>query len=330
MTNGESFSDESVNYYYYLGMIKKAERIRAFESAIQATVHEDDVVVEIGSGLGTYSFFAARSGARRVYAIERERVSEVAEELAAKNGLADRIAFIRADSKETTLPEPADVLIIEDFSSLFLRRGLEELVRDTFARHLKPDARTVPHAVSLYVAPVGDPSLWHSVLNLEADGYQLYGLDLTVLREMMLASPHVRKIEPDALLAAPTAFKTIVLKQQQSYLFDEVLTVVITGSGTMYGLGGWFDLMLTDSIRLSNAPGSDSVWLQVYFPFASPLKVTAGEVVKLRLSCARSSQTRDLWWTWQASATSGSAHNCSFQGVTFRRGPSGHPGAIVT
>ena len=110
MTNGESFSDESVNYYYYLGMIKKAERIRAFESAIQATVHEDDVVVEIGSGLGTYSFFAARSGARRVYAIERERVSEVAEELAAKNGLADRIAFIRADSKETTLPIAREIV----------------------------------------------------------------------------------------------------------------------------------------------------------------------------------------------------------------------------
>jgi len=34
MKNGASISDESVNYHYYLGMIKKAQRIRAFQSAI--------------------------------------------------------------------------------------------------------------------------------------------------------------------------------------------------------------------------------------------------------------------------------------------------------
>src|SRR4249919_901777 len=111
MNNGVRTADEPVNYYYYLGMIKKAERIRAFQSAIQTSVRKDDVVVEIGAGLGTYSFFAARSGARRVYAIERERVIEVAEQLAAKNGLTERIEFIRSDSTETTLPEQADVLI---------------------------------------------------------------------------------------------------------------------------------------------------------------------------------------------------------------------------
>ena len=210
--------------------------------------------------MGTYSFFAAQSGARRVYAIERERVIEVAEELAARNGLAERIAFIRADSTETTLPEQADVLILEDFSSLFLRRGLEELVRDALDRHLKGGWH---HRAARRVAVCG--TRWRCfALEQRAESrgrrYQLYGLDLSVLREMMLASPHVRKIEPEALLAEPTAFKTIVLKQPQSYLFDEVLAVVIARSGTMYGLGGWFDLTLTESIRLSNAPGSDSVW----------------------------------------------------------------------
>ena len=102
--NDVAVADETVNYYYYLGMIKKAERIQAFQSAIRATVRSSDVVVEIGSGLGTYSFFAALAGAKHVYAIERERVIEVAEELAARNGLAERITFIRADSTETTLP----------------------------------------------------------------------------------------------------------------------------------------------------------------------------------------------------------------------------------
>src|SRR6476469_4367339 len=317
--NDDAVADETVNYYYYLGMIKKAERIQAFQSAVRATVRSSDVVVEIGSGLGTYSFFAALAGAKHVYAIERERVIDVAEELAARNGLAERVTFIRADSTEITLPENADVLILEDFSSLFLRRGLEELVRDALERHLKRGGVILPRAATLFLAPVGDASLRASVLTLEEEQYQLYGLDFSVLRQMMLGSPHVRPIAPDALLSPPHPFRTIELSDEHSYLFDEVFAATITRSGTMDGLGGWFDLTLTDDIELQNGPSSaDSVWRQVFFPFANPLPVTAGDVVNLRIACARSNRTHDLWWSWQASAASGSAHGSSFQGVTFR------------
>jgi precorrin-6B methylase 2 len=321
-----SVGDETVNYYYYLSLIKAKERIRAFQSALRSCVRNGDVVVEIGSGLGTYSFFAAQSGAARVYGIEKERVVQVAEELAARNGLANQITFVRAHSTEVVLPEKGDVLVLEDFSSLFLRRGLEELVRDALDRHLKEGGIVIPHAVSLFVAPVGDETLWKSLLNLEDENYQLYGLDLGLLRMMMLDSPHVRAVEPHALLAEPTAVKTIELKQAQTFLFDEVLEVRIARSGTIYGLAGWFDLTLTKDVLLSNAPGNpESVWRQAFFPFSNPLKVTEGETVTLRLACARSARTRDIWWTWQASAASGSAYNCSFQGIPFRAGSLAFP-----
>ena len=311
--------DDTVNYYYYLGLIGAKERITAFQSALRSCVRIGDVVVEIGAGLGTYSFFAARSGARRVYAIEKERVVQVAEELAVRNGLAERLTFLQANSTEIMLPEKGDVLVLEDFSSLFLRRGLEEVVRDALSRHLKAEGIVIPQSVSLYVAPVGDEALWKGVLNLEEDDYQLYGLNLGLLRQMMLESPHVRRINPEALLAEPLAFKSIELKQAQPYVFDEVLALKITQSGTMYGLAGWFDLKVTNDLLLSNAPSNpESAWRQVFFPFSNPLKVTEGESVTLRLSCARSSRTRDLWWAWQGSAASGSAHGCSFQGIPLR------------
>ena len=92
--------DDTVNYYYYLGLIGAKERITAFQSALRSCVRIGDVVVEIGAGLGTYSFFAARSGARRVYAIEKERVIHVAEALAVRNGLAARLTFLQANSTE--------------------------------------------------------------------------------------------------------------------------------------------------------------------------------------------------------------------------------------
>jgi protein arginine N-methyltransferase 1 len=296
-------------------------RIRAFQSALQSAVRPGDVVVEIGAGVGTYSFFAARSGAKRVYAIEKARVIQVAEGLAARNGLAEKITFVAGDSMEVVLPEKGDFLVLEHFSSLFVRRGIEELMHDALERHLKEGCRIMPQAVSLFMAPIGDEKLWKTCLTLEDDNYLLCGLDLSLLRQMMLDSPHVRAIEPQALLAEPQTFKTINLKQSESYLFDEVLAVRIDRSGTMYGIAGWFDLQLTETLVLSNGPSNpDSTWAQVFFPFSNPLSVTQGETVTLRLSCTRSAHTRDIWWTWQASASSGLADNRSFQGVPLPRG----------
>jgi predicted RNA methylase len=79
-----SVGEETVNYYYYLGLIKAKERINAFKSALRSCVRPGDVVVEIGAGLGTYSFFAAQAGARRVYGIEKAGVVKVAAELAVR------------------------------------------------------------------------------------------------------------------------------------------------------------------------------------------------------------------------------------------------------
>jgi len=310
--------DETVNYYYYLALITARERIEAFRRALAARVRPGNVVVEVGAGLGTYSFFAAQSGARRVYAIEKERIVHLAEQLAESNGLAEQVAFVRGDSTEVVLPEKADVLVLEDFSSLFMRRGLEELVRDALSRHLHENGVIVPHAVSLYAAPIGDPALWRGLLSLEDDGYRRYGLNLGLLRDIMLRSPHVRRVEPESLLAQPVALKTIELKNVSEYLFDRTVAMNIERTGTVYGLAGWFDLQITPDIRLSNAPSNpESVWRQVFFPFSEPQTVTAGETAMARLACVRSARTHDIWWTWQLSAAAGSSENCSFAGVPF-------------
>ena len=49
-----------MNIRHYRRMLADDVRLRAFHRAIRATVRPGDVVVEIGAGLGTYSFFAAR------------------------------------------------------------------------------------------------------------------------------------------------------------------------------------------------------------------------------------------------------------------------------
>jgi protein arginine N-methyltransferase 1 len=67
---------------YYRGMLIQRSRVEAFRRAIHAAVRPGDRVLEIGSGLGTYAFFAAEAGASKVWAVEGAPIISVAKTLA--------------------------------------------------------------------------------------------------------------------------------------------------------------------------------------------------------------------------------------------------------
>ncbi len=55
---------------YVYRCLADEQRTLAFKAAIEAAVKPSDVVLDVGTGSGVMSMLAARSGARRVYAVE--------------------------------------------------------------------------------------------------------------------------------------------------------------------------------------------------------------------------------------------------------------------
>ena len=92
-------------------MIADRTRMHAFAEAMRRVITPGSVVIDLGAGPGLFALLACRFGARRVYAIEPADVIQVAREIAAANGLADRIEFIQAMSTDATVPERADVIV---------------------------------------------------------------------------------------------------------------------------------------------------------------------------------------------------------------------------
>src|SRR5437588_4626606 len=93
-------------------MLSDYVRTATYREAIGRHVR-DKTVVELGCGSGVLACFAARAGARRVYAIEETAIIEVAREIVRRNGFADRIELIHANSTLATIPEQADVVYSE-------------------------------------------------------------------------------------------------------------------------------------------------------------------------------------------------------------------------
>jgi protein arginine N-methyltransferase 3 len=60
------------------------------------------VVIDVGCGTGILSIFAARAGARKVYALDASDIAKRARQIVADNDLADTITVIQGKVEELT------------------------------------------------------------------------------------------------------------------------------------------------------------------------------------------------------------------------------------
>ena len=138
-------------------MLHDDRRTRDYLAALAEAVRPGDVVLDIGTGSGVLAVAAARAGARRVYAVEASDIAEVAGAVFAANGVTDTVTLVPGWSRQIELPEPADVLVAEIIGNEPLEEEILETTLDARRRLLKPDARLIPHGLTLLARPLRLP-----------------------------------------------------------------------------------------------------------------------------------------------------------------------------
>lgn len=299
----------------YVGFLRDRYRIDAFRKAIAEVVRPGDVVIDVGSGLGTFAFFAARAGARKVYAIERGPTADLLRTLVRENGFETRIEVIKGDVQQVALDSRADLLLTEDFDDLFLTSDLEELLIRPGARLLKTAGRCIPFRTRVCFAPVAcvresrelDPWL---------DAGFGWGLHWTPVREMELSTVHSARLPSSCMLSPAQIFAEQEMAQMKVQNVDRSLSFPIQRQGMLTALAGWFEADLSPSVTLSNAPGTRSrVWGQGLL-LVPPTVVRKGDRLSVRLALLR-----DRWghsfWRWQGQVMRGRREHASFDRSTF-------------
>ena len=135
-------------------MIADRVRMDAYAHALERTITEGAVVVDLGAGTGIMSLLACKLGAKRVYAVEPSPASQLIPEFARENGCADRIVVLRERSTAIMLPDRADV-IVSDMRGVLpaFHRHLADLA-DARERWLAPGGVLIPGLDTLLVAPI--------------------------------------------------------------------------------------------------------------------------------------------------------------------------------
>lgn len=263
-------------------MVGDRVRTEAYRRAIAAVVRSGDVVVDIGTGTGILALFACGTGAARVYAIEKDDVIQVAREMAAANGMEDRVILMKGAASEIALPEKADVLITETLGALGLEEGILSLVIDARSRFLRGTARLVPERLTLWTVPVEAADAYAAVAAWDEDWL---GLDLGPARTLAVNSQIVATIEPASFLGTPVPLASIDLGAIEAPFFEDSARFTATREGTLYGIAGWFEATLAPGVTLTNSPLAPSThWEQAFFPIEKPTPLRQDEALSLSLT----------------------------------------------
>ncbi len=284
-------------------MICDRVRTEAFRRAIESVVRPGDVVLDVGAGSGILSVFAARAGARRVYAVERTSIAVVAQELAAANGVAETVRVIHGDVLDVELPERVDVIVSEWLGGFGIDEGMLAPVIAARDRWLKPGGVMIPGSVTAWAALVHDRYLAETVEFLRDNPYGLNFDDLIekTVNEVVYSGSFRHLAAGDLRSEASRLWTTdaelITLEQAEAPHEAEPL-LLVREHGLANALALWFGAELAPDVSLSIGPGDPAThWGMTTAPLRTPIELTPGMLVQARV---RTAPARPIgtWTSW--------------------------------
>ena len=164
-------------------MIADETRTGAYLAAIEA--HADElrgkVVLDVGCGTGILAMFAARAGARKVYAVEASGVAKHARRIVKDNGLDGVVEVIRGrmeDIGEDEIVEKVDCVLSEWMGYALLFESMLPSVIDARDRFMKPGGLVLPNVATIHVAALSDMKRYDDAVGFWDD---VYGFDFSSL-----------------------------------------------------------------------------------------------------------------------------------------------------
>jgi hypothetical protein len=257
----EGFDD----LFAQLGLVLDAPRVTAFAKALVEVVKPNDVVADLGTGSGLLAVLAARAGARKVYAVERGGIADLAQRVFRENGVDDRIVILRGDARDVAFPEPPSVVVSETLGNLGIEEDIVALLKLMRPR-CTPDVRFIPSHFDVMVAPVWDERLEQQLAQLG----DVAGVSLAPLRARVVQRSSVDKLRPANLMGPSKRAAAFDLSHDMLPASYRV-TLTTESPCRINALGGWFEARLSPNVKLTNEPGSQTSWSHVKLPLDPPL-----------------------------------------------------------
>jgi len=272
----------------------------SYRKAIIENQHlfKNKIVLDVGCGTGILSMFAAKAGAKHVYAVDCSDIIHQAKQIINDNGFKDQITLIQEKVEDLKLPCKVDIILSEWMGYFLLYESMLNTVicaRDNF---LKPGGILMPDKANLYIAGIEDAEYKQEKIEFWNN---VYGFNMTCIKKIAYREPLVDTVEPSAQTTTACKFFSVDLNtvKSEDLSFKTPFICKATRDDYMHALIAWFDVEFSrchKPVIISTAPSSPYThWKQTVFYLEDLLSVSQGDVVSGTVSCKPNSKNpRDL------------------------------------
>lgn len=279
-----------------------ADRVRmdAYTAAIEKSVRPGDAVLDLGSGPGIFALLACKAGARRVYAIDLSEAVEFGRHLATVNGLADRVHFLRGDSRQIHLPERVNVIISDIRGVLPLFSHAIGTLDDARTRFLAEGGTLLPSRDTLLACIIESPKHYQEITGSWTSIPQL---DLASGLPLVLNALYRQHLKPDQLLSAPQPWHVLEYTRGARPAAEGTVQFHASREAVGHGIAVWFETELLPGIGYSTAPrATETVYGHIFFPWLEPIAFRAGDACTVTLRAHLVGN--DYIWQWETTGPS--------------------------
>jgi len=177
------------HFYIHEEMLKDEIRTNAYRKAIEGNPQDfkDKIVLDIGAGTGILSIFAARAGAKHVYAVENAEIAFFAKEIIKNNGLESKITVLKGKMEELTLPvDKVDIIISEWMGYFLLYESMLDSVLWARDKYLVEGGKMLPDRAQIYMAAIEDEPEKRRRGNFWKNQYDV---DMSIMTNVVLKEP---------------------------------------------------------------------------------------------------------------------------------------------
>ncbi|KAI3428836.1 hypothetical protein D9Q98_007653 [Chlorella vulgaris] len=314
--------------YHQKDMLEDHKRTGAYYNACMQNREQfaGKVVLDVGTGSGILAIFAARAGARKVYAVEATDMAKSAKRLVAAQGLEGSIEVIQGVIESVELPEKVDIIISEWMGYFLLRESMLDSVLVARDRFLKPGGALYPSHARMVLAPIrsnqcrqrqGDfQNSMEGWAEFLGEMKRYYNVDLDCLsddyrKEQLDYFSHTAAwtdIHPSQVVGTAAVFKTydlhtLTLEELKAPL-NASFNIRVLEDGPVDAYCGWFDTQFkgsaenptTNEVVLSTAPDPTGAthWGQQSFFLHPPVDCAEGDVLAVEIDVVRRKDNQRL------------------------------------
>ncbi|KZT11802.1 S-adenosyl-L-methionine-dependent methyltransferase [Laetiporus sulphureus 93-53] len=213
--------DDDSHYFQSYGendihsiMIQDKVRTATYAKFIMSSTElfRDAIVLDVGCGTGILSLFAARAGARRVFAVDASDIADKARQIVKDNKLDDVITVIRGKIEDIKLPDDVkhvDVIISEWMGYALLYESMLDSVLRARDRFLDPEQGVMaPSQCRMMLGLCEASEVFKERVGFWSD---IYGFDLSAMGNDVYEDAIVDVVGPETMLSEYCMIKDLYL-----------------------------------------------------------------------------------------------------------------------